>query len=46
MICQACGWKSPNVKAITFCPNCGDNHALESYPHPVNNPVDNYNAIS
>lgn len=28
MLCSSCGWNSPNVADLTFCPSCGEDRFL------------------
>jgi rRNA maturation endonuclease Nob1 len=28
MICDSCGWISPNVSDVSFCPSCGEDRFL------------------
>lgn len=41
MTCLACGWNAPNVANVSFCPNCGSDADLKSFPQAVDNSVDN-----
>jgi len=28
MICSSCGWNSPDVHDVSFCPSCGEDRFL------------------